>query len=114
MLCQDANVFSIPTSAGEHFHGEQMLCRRRSDAEPWVVKDALCRGVAAPSDVSAGLFIEPPARQAKLVRDGLCLLDDDAMRPEEGIDILRRDLASRSCVARRASYARAIAAPPKT
>jgi hypothetical protein len=51
------------------------------------------------------LLVEPPARQPEFVGDRVGIVQHNAVRLEHCVN---------SRVARRASYARAIAAPPKT
>ena len=54
-----------------------------------MVKDAAFAGVVLAGDIDASLLVQPPRRQAQVVRDVPCLFQDDAVGEESGVDVAR-------------------------
>ena len=64
-----------------------MLGRGGHHTNAGVVEYFTLAGVVLVGDISAGLIVEPPRRQAHRLRHDASYLKDDAMRQERGIHV---------------------------
>ena len=81
------DVFRVTGPGCQRFHGQEMLGRGGEDTKTRVVEYPGGRRVPARRDIGTGLLVQPPAGQAEFGCHRQCLLKNDAVRLEEGIDV---------------------------
>lgn len=87
MLDQELDVVGIPSPGREDLHRQHVLRRRSRDPQPRVIENTGSGRVARRRNVGTRLLVEPPARQTQLGRHRPGLVQHDAVRLEDGINV---------------------------
>jgi hypothetical protein len=86
-LRERAEVVFVAAAGGERLHGEDVFRRRCHDANAGVVEHLAPAVIPLRGDVCAGLFVQPPRWQTHRLGDVTCLVEDDAVWHEGGVDV---------------------------
>lgn len=82
---EHSKIINITYSSRQRFHSEDMMRRSRHDPQSRVIENAAFPGIFFTRDVDAGLLIQPPSGQPKIIGDLRSLFVDNPMRDESRV-----------------------------